>query len=234
MPEGQLDKLADLCQLLAHASNVVVSNVVEALLVLALDRLALTKDHCVRSNDAIVSWIRLHDLELNRPHSTADKEKVVLANGAVGLEEVRLQEGLEKVSGHTLDGVIDGEHVDSLAVLDIRAGVHMHNVSQSHSEIVTHNLVHPNLRFLDRVVGQHDANSVLALLALQAHCVSTEKLQFLHRIEVKRDDAVVIIDRVINHQAVGVFLLENLRFGFRSGSHVCEVSLKSIRAGGAE
>ena len=41
MAQRQLDELADLRHLLAHAADVVVADLVELLLVLALDRLAL-------------------------------------------------------------------------------------------------------------------------------------------------------------------------------------------------
>lgn len=44
-----------------------------------------------------------------------------LTDGAVRLQEVGLQEGVEQVAGHALDSVVDGQHVDALAVLDIRA-----------------------------------------------------------------------------------------------------------------
>ena len=44
-----------------------------------------------------------------------------LADGAVGLQEVGLQEGVKQVAGHALDGVVDGQHVDALAILDVSA-----------------------------------------------------------------------------------------------------------------
>jgi hypothetical protein len=44
-----------------------------------------------------------------------------LADGAVGLQEVGLQEGVKQIAGHALDGVVDGQHMDALAVLDIGA-----------------------------------------------------------------------------------------------------------------
>ena len=45
--QRQLDELADVGELLAHAADVVVADVVHLLLVLALDRLALAVDHRV-------------------------------------------------------------------------------------------------------------------------------------------------------------------------------------------
>jgi hypothetical protein len=47
--------------------------------------------------------------------------KAHLAHGAVGLQEVGLEEGVEQVAGDALDGVVNGQHVHALAVLDISA-----------------------------------------------------------------------------------------------------------------
>jgi hypothetical protein len=44
-----------------------------------------------------------------------------LADGAVCLQEVGLEERVEQVARHALDGVVDGQHVDALAVLHVSA-----------------------------------------------------------------------------------------------------------------
>jgi hypothetical protein len=44
-----------------------------------------------------------------------------LADRAVGLNEVRLKKSVKEVPCEALDGVVDGEYMDSLPVLDIRA-----------------------------------------------------------------------------------------------------------------
>ena len=44
--------------------------------------------------------------------------------------------------------------------------VHRDNISQPDPEIVAHCLVHADLSFLHCVIHQHNAHSVLALLAL--------------------------------------------------------------------
>ena len=107
--------------LLAHAADVVVPDVVQALLVLAPDRLPLAEDLRVRGHDGVRARVRLDDLELDRAHPAADEERVALADGAVGLEEVGLEEGVEEVARDALDGVVDREDVDLLAVLDVGA-----------------------------------------------------------------------------------------------------------------
>ena len=42
-----------------------------------------------------------------------------LAHWSVGLKEVGLEVDIEEVARHAFDGVVDGQHVDTLAVLYI-------------------------------------------------------------------------------------------------------------------
>ena len=86
-----------------------------------LDRLAVAEDLRVRRHDAVLGRVRLHHLELHGAHAAARQERVALADGAVGLEEVGLEVGVEERAGDALDGVVDGEDVDALAVLDVGA-----------------------------------------------------------------------------------------------------------------
>ena len=74
---------------LPHAADVVVPDLVEALLVLPVDRLALAEDLRVGGHDAVLRGVRLHDLELHAAHAAAGQKRVALAHGAVRLEEVR-------------------------------------------------------------------------------------------------------------------------------------------------
>ena len=77
-------------------------------------------------------------LELHGPHTAADDEGVPLVDGSVRLEEVWLEVHLEPVAGETLHAVVDGEHVDPLAVLDVGAGLDGHHVPEPHPQVVTH------------------------------------------------------------------------------------------------
>ena len=47
---------------------------------------------------------------------------------------------LEKVPRDALDGIIDGENVDALAVLDVGAREHLHDITKAHAQILAHNL----------------------------------------------------------------------------------------------
>jgi hypothetical protein len=100
MAEGQLDHFADLGHLLAAAANVIVADLGEAsLFVFALDGLALGVNDGVLGDDAVLGWVGLDHLEFDRAGGALGKEGVALADGAVGLEEVGLEEDLEQVAG---------------------------------------------------------------------------------------------------------------------------------------
>mmetsp|Transcript_34560 Transcript_34560/g.55751 ORF Transcript_34560/g.55751 Transcript_34560/m.55751 type:complete len:456 (-) Transcript_34560:86-1453(-) len=208
--QRKLDNLADLCKLLAYTTNIVIANVIQTVLVVALDGLALTKNHRVGCNDAKVSWINLDDLELNGAHTTTNKEEIVLAHGAVGLKEIGLEESLEKVASDTLNGIIDRKHVDALAILDVGARLHVDHVAQTHLEILADDLVHANLGLLACVVGKHDAYRILALFALDLDGVSAEKLKGGHGVEMERDNRVVVIHGIVHDKTVGVLFLQRL------------------------
>jgi hypothetical protein len=86
--------------------------------------------------DTVVGGVGFDDLELDRSHTTTDEEEIALADGSVGLEEVRLEVDLEEVSGDALDGVVDGEDVDALSILDISAGVKRHDISKTDTQVL--------------------------------------------------------------------------------------------------
>lgn len=137
MAERELDELADLGELLAAAADVVVADVGEVvLLVLALDRFALGVDDRVLRDDAVLGRVGLDDLELDAPRGALGEEGVALADGAVRLEEVGLEEDVEDVAGEALDRVVERQDVDALAVLDVVAGVDGGNVAELDAQIV--------------------------------------------------------------------------------------------------
>jgi hypothetical protein len=117
-----------------------------------------------------------------------------LAHGTIGLQEVGLQEHVEQVAGDALDGVVDGQHVDLLAILDIgtlrnkvcQASaamdshwymmqgarwkthlVHRDDIAEANAKVLPDHLVNADLGLINGVIRQHDAHGVLALLSLQ-------------------------------------------------------------------
>mmetsp|Transcript_28920 Transcript_28920/g.62296 ORF Transcript_28920/g.62296 Transcript_28920/m.62296 type:complete len:224 (-) Transcript_28920:66-737(-) len=210
MPKGQLDHLSNLRHLAPAAANVVIPNVVRCLLVLALHRLPLAVDLRVGRAHAVGRGVHLHHLELHRMHRSAHKEEVALAQGAVCLQEVGLEVDLEQVAGHALDGVVQGQDVHLLAVGHVFLGCDGDSVSQPDAQVLSDDLVHADVDVLGLVVGQHDADGVPALLALQQHSVTAEKLQLLHLRGAQADHRVVVVGCIVHDQAIGsLFLVHN-------------------------
>lgn len=106
-----------------------------------------------------------------------------LAHGAVRLLEVWLQEGVKQVARDALDCVLKRQHVDALAVLDVGALVHRHNVAQPHAQVLAHHLewgvwVGATLLGICARAGSQAASAAARLYA-QAHAAS-ELGQLLH------------------------------------------------------
>mmetsp|Transcript_10965 Transcript_10965/g.22856 ORF Transcript_10965/g.22856 Transcript_10965/m.22856 type:complete len:215 (-) Transcript_10965:92-736(-) len=189
-----------------------------------MERLTLAEDLRLGGDDTILSRIRLHNLELDGAHATADHEDVTLAYGTVRLQEIRFEVHVEQVAADTLDRVVEGQHVNTLAILDIGALVDRHDVSETNAQVGADHLVHADLRLLTSVISEHNAHGVLALLPLDQNCVSTEQLELLHSLEVESDHGVVIVHALVDDQPVGGLLALQDRGG--------EVLLVALRATG--
>ena len=90
MAKRQLHELSNLCHLLSHTANIVVTNFVESLLIFSVDWLTFTEYFSIRGNDAILSRVCFDNLELHTPHSSSSKKCISLSNWAVGLEKIGL------------------------------------------------------------------------------------------------------------------------------------------------
>eukprot|EP00962_Isochrysis_galbana_P008699 scaffold2423_cov113-Isochrysis_galbana.AAC.9 len=119
--QWQLDELADVGQLLAHATNVIIADVVLGLFIVALDRLALAMNDRVRGDDAVLSGVGLDHLEFDRPHAATDKKQVVLAHRAVSLQKVRLEEDIKQIAcTHAKVGGVGGADSTAWPVATVR------------------------------------------------------------------------------------------------------------------
>eukprot|EP00965_Chrysotila_dentata_P146995 4852757-Pleurochrysis_carterae.AAC.4 len=88
---------------------------------------------------------------------------------------------------------------------------------RAYLQILAHALVHADLAQVAGVIGQDNANGVLATLALQEDGITTEELQFLHSLHIKRDDRVVIVGGLVDDEPVRVLLLHWWLGLFRHG-----------------
>mmetsp|Transcript_8630 Transcript_8630/g.23423 ORF Transcript_8630/g.23423 Transcript_8630/m.23423 type:complete len:239 (-) Transcript_8630:57-773(-) len=212
MTQRQLHQLSNLRHLLPDAANIVIADVIELLLVLPDDRLALAEDLRIGSDDAVVARVGLHDLELDRPHSTAHQKRIPLPHRPVRLDKVRLEVRIKKAASDPLARVLKRQHVHALSVLDVWALMDRNDIPQTHAKIVPHHLVQTDPPLLDGIIRKHDAHGILALLALQEHRITPKQLERLHRARVQRHDRVVVVRRIVNQQPVGRLLaLQNGR-----------------------
>mmetsp|Transcript_14740 Transcript_14740/g.30439 ORF Transcript_14740/g.30439 Transcript_14740/m.30439 type:complete len:332 (-) Transcript_14740:364-1359(-) len=148
MAKRELDHFTDLRHLFPASTDVVVTDVVHLFFVLALYRVSLAVDDGVWSNDAIGAGIRFHDFEFHRMHSGSDQKQVSLFDRTVGLQKVRLQVDLEEISRNSLDGIVQGQDVNALAVRNISTGGDGDDVAQPDSQVFSNHLVHANVRVL--------------------------------------------------------------------------------------
>ena len=73
-------------------------------------------------------------------HPPTHPARAHLAHWAVGLVEIRLEEGVKEVARDALDSVLERQHVHALAILDIGALVHGDDVAQPHAQVLAHHL----------------------------------------------------------------------------------------------
>ena len=131
-------------------------------------------------------------------------------NRSVGLEEVGFEVSVEEIAGNAFHRVIDGEDMNLLAVGNITDGGDVDAIAETHTEILTNNLVHADLGFLEVFVCKNDADCVLALLSLDHDVVTAEEVQFLHFGRVKRDDGVIVVRGILDHETIRGALLGEL------------------------
>ena len=119
MSERQFNEFTNLGHLFAHASDVVVTDIVEAFFVFAVNRFSFAEDFRIRCDDAIFSRISLDNLEFNRAHATTSQEGVTLLHRTVRFQEVRLQVHVKQVTRDAFNRIPKRKHVHALTVFDI-------------------------------------------------------------------------------------------------------------------
>ena len=102
-------------------------------------------DDSVLGNDTVLGGVCFNNFEFNSSHTTSYEESVALADGAVGchkisemfkkqfqkrtLEEIRLEVDFEQVATQPLDGVVKGEDMYPLSVLDVETLVNVDEIA---------------------------------------------------------------------------------------------------------
>lgn len=72
---------------------------------------------CLVSSGSKRRWVGLQRRML--PSKLPEKQEAHLADWAVSLHEVWLQEGVKQAASEALNRVVDGQHMDAQAILDV-------------------------------------------------------------------------------------------------------------------
>lgn len=75
------------------------------------------------------------------------------------------------------------------------------HIAMLDTKVVSHNTVDASASIIEIVIGQHNQNGVLALLALNQDGITSEKLERVHGIVGKGNNGVIIVDGVGNSVA---------------------------------
>lgn len=72
------------------------------------------------------------------------------------------------------------------------------DIAVLNTKVVTHNTVDTGASVIEIVIGEDNQHSVLALLALNENCITTEKLESLHGVVREGNHRVIIVNGVGN------------------------------------
>mmetsp|Transcript_4701 Transcript_4701/g.7322 ORF Transcript_4701/g.7322 Transcript_4701/m.7322 type:complete len:212 (+) Transcript_4701:1611-2246(+) len=202
MTKRQLNHFTDLCHLFAASTDIVVTDIVHLLFILALDGVSLAMNDGIGRNNAVGTGICFDDFELHRMHGGSDQEQVALLDGTVRLQEVWLQVDIKEISGHSLNGVVKRQDVNALAIGDVSAGSDRDDIAQTDTQVLTNNLVHANVGIVAGFVGQDDADRIASLLSLDQDRVTSEEFQLFHFGGTEGNDRVVVVGGIVHNQTV--------------------------------
>mmetsp|Transcript_114916 Transcript_114916/g.187257 ORF Transcript_114916/g.187257 Transcript_114916/m.187257 type:complete len:246 (+) Transcript_114916:695-1432(+) len=228
MPQWQLNHFTNLSHGFLATSDVVVTNIVKFFFILSLHWLAFAVDDGVWCTNHKLAWVNSNNLELHGTETASHQEQITCTAWSISLQEIWLQVSLKEISSDALNGVIQRQYMDTLAIWHVSTGMDGHNISKTNSQVLTHYLVQSHLLVIEVVICKHNAHRVLALFAFDQYVVSTEEVQLLHFCLGERDYRIVIVESLLNDEAVWRPLLRQLlrlRWCYWSGfwSVVCHL-----------
>eukprot|EP00968_Pinguiococcus_pyrenoidosus_P022664 scaffold3330_cov398-Pinguiococcus_pyrenoidosus.AAC.3 len=206
--QRQLDELADGSQLLLQAANVVVADLVEALVVLGARDGAVDVQGGVGMDHRRIHLFVLvvedaHDLEFHGAVRLCDLEEIPLAQGGLALREVRLDEDLVEVGVdlHALHGVVKGLDHHLGRELELRRRHHADFLVGTDAKVASPRGAERHSILRQRTVGQHHRVGVLSAAAAQPHVVPVEEPLGLHGGRVQRAHVVLFTGGLLGSQA---------------------------------
>lgn len=95
------------------------------------------------------------------------KKVVIVALEILYFFMLTFEVSIKDVAGDTLNRVVKRENVNALPILHVRTLVHRNNIPETHTQICSNNLVHPNLWLITSLICKNNTDGVLSFLALQ-------------------------------------------------------------------
>mmetsp|Transcript_1512 Transcript_1512/g.6756 ORF Transcript_1512/g.6756 Transcript_1512/m.6756 type:complete len:96 (+) Transcript_1512:2213-2500(+) len=91
MAQRQLHEFSNLCHLLSHTADIIITDFIEPLLIFSIDWLAFTENFGIGGNDAILSRICFDNLKLHAPHASTSEKRISFSDRTVCLEKIWFQ-----------------------------------------------------------------------------------------------------------------------------------------------
>ena len=183
MSEWKLNHFTDLGHLLTASTNVIIANLLSIVLIVTIDGLSLIKQGGLVSDNSILRWVHIDDLELYGAESTPHNEGVVLLDWTECVLEVWDQVGRCDATRDVLNCISKWKHMDLGCVWYICwHWMDLDDVSHAHTQVSSNNLVDVDAFVFSIWRGcwvsvQSNANCFLSLLSC---CIDKVMISMRH------------------------------------------------------
>ena len=111
MSQWKFDHLSDKGHLLSATSNVVITDFIELLLILSVNRFSLSKKHSIRGYDTPLLWLCCNYFKLDWLEISSYYEQIALLDWPISVFEIRNQVSFGQVASNTFNGVLQRKDV---------------------------------------------------------------------------------------------------------------------------
>jgi hypothetical protein len=119
--------------LLSATSDVIVADIIEFLLILAIDGFPLGVEHCIGSDYPELLGLSSHDFELYRLEVASDNEEVPFFDWAIGVFEVGYEISFSDVALEAFDRVVEWQDMYFSEVGNVSCRPNLHHISKTNS-----------------------------------------------------------------------------------------------------
>jgi hypothetical protein len=115
--------------LFSAASDVIVSDFIELLLIFSVDGFSFSKQHGIWGYDAKIFWFSSNNFELNWLEISSDDKEITLLYWSVCILEIRNQIGFGEITCDSLNSVLKWKNVDFGEIRDFSCRSDLDNVA---------------------------------------------------------------------------------------------------------